>query len=78
MKPIWTAAVLAVLTCNQGIYDQIYRQIIRDALSSQANTKIIFAKRNAAIENLRSLCNGQLSSYERPSSEHDQANLHWD
>ena len=58
--------VLVVATvCNQEVYDGIYRQIIQQALMSRTNSQITFQRRNNAIEALRALCQGQVSSYEK-------------
>lgn len=51
--------------CNQRMYDMVYKAIIEDALKKNSNAPETFRCRNDAIEALRSLCEGQLSSYER-------------
>jgi hypothetical protein len=49
--------------CNQCMYDLIYKNIIQIALDSKLTQKDIDLK-NKTIENLRVLCNNQLSTYE--------------
>jgi hypothetical protein len=55
---------IITLTCNQAIYDQIYGAILDRAISSKLNQRDIDSK-NEAIEKLRALCRGQLSSLEK-------------
>ena len=56
-------------TCNQKMYDQIYKAIIVDTLKKDANLHRTFIERNRAITTLRSLCNGQKSSWEKDTPE---------
>ena len=65
MNKLSGAALLAVVVCNQDVYDGIYRQIIQQALLSHTSAKVTFQRRNNAIEALRALCHGQTSSYEK-------------
>jgi len=61
MKKLLIALVLC--SCNQHIYDLIYSQIITVAMKEKEDERA-FRERNAAIENLRALCNGQRSTFE--------------
>ena len=60
---VFTAFLLMLSTscyaCNQEFYDRIYRIILINAIYT-GNTEL----RNTEIQNLRILCNGQLSTYE--------------
>lgn len=49
-------------SCNQKLYDKLYKQIVKETLNGQSTIE----ERNRAIRALRRLCKGQLSSYERP------------
>lgn len=51
------------LSCNQEMYDTIYRTLIIRTINSKL-TERDFKIRNDAIENLRKLCHGQKSSWE--------------
>jgi hypothetical protein len=51
--------VLAALTCNQLVYDQLYEELIRQTIKTQD-----YAARADAIELLRKLCNDQPFSLE--------------
>jgi hypothetical protein len=55
--------ILALLTCNQVIYDQIYKELVMNVINHKLTQKRIDQKNNS-IELLRELCNGQKSSYE--------------
>jgi hypothetical protein len=55
--------ILTILICNQIVYDKIYGDILQQTLDQKLTQKSINEKNNA-IETLRKLCNGQLSSYE--------------
>lgn len=55
--------IVAILACNQVLYDQLYVDIIQAALKKEV-TRENMEKRNNAIEFLRNLCRGQRSSYE--------------
>jgi len=59
-------SLFAAVACNQSMYDSIYKSILVEALTSREDVTIAIQKRNASIENLRFLCNGQLSTFERP------------
>ncbi len=52
-------------TCNQRMYDMVYKAIIQEALEKDCDDPKTFKVRNDRIEALRELCNGQTSSYER-------------
>jgi hypothetical protein len=56
---LWT-----YLTCNQAIYDRLYKAITQNALEAPLNPEVM-EERNNAIELLRKLCNNQKSTYER-------------
>jgi len=57
--------LLALLcSCNQQIYDAIYKQLVQTAMQESKDEKA-FKVRNDGIETLRALCHGQYSSYER-------------
>lgn len=56
--------LLVALTCNQLVYDQIYKALILQVMETKM-TKKDFDVRNDSIETLRKLCNGQRSSYEK-------------
>lgn len=49
--------------CKQLVYDAIYRTVLEHTIDSDLG-KEAFRERNAAIETLRDLCNGQKSSFE--------------
>jgi len=51
-------------SCNQEIYDQLYRSIILSSVQKEM-TPDEFEKRNESIRKLRDLCRGQKSSYEK-------------
>jgi hypothetical protein len=55
--------MVCAVTCNQPVYDLIYKTILVDAMH-KGLTKKEFDDRNNQIEWLRKLCNGQKSSYE--------------
>ena len=62
--------LLASFVCNQHTYDRIYKMIIQQALIQPVNVET-FKQRNQAIETLRELCKGQVSTYETPGKEVD-------
>lgn len=64
-RPRWQFALILAAVCNQDVYDGIYRQIIQQALLSRVSNQVTFQRRNNAIEALRALCQGQVSSYEK-------------
>ena len=47
--------------CVQSVYNLVYGEIIQQALDE----KITINEKNSTIENLRALCRGQRSSFER-------------
>lgn len=49
--------------CDQIVYDKVYKGIIEDALITPV-TREYLEERNNTISVLRSLCNGQISTYE--------------
>jgi hypothetical protein len=59
-----TVLAIAVLYCNQVLFDQLYRQIIVNLINNKQFTQEQIDQKNDAIELLRKLCNGQKSSYE--------------
>lgn len=52
--------------CDQKTYDSIYKSIILETMATKI-THDEMEKRNRAIETLRKLCKGQLSTFERPN-----------
>ncbi len=52
--------VLVVLACNQVAYDQLYKQMLLQAIETMNIPQKI-----EAVEFLRKLCRGQISTYER-------------
>lgn len=61
------AAIPKKKPCDQFMYDQIYKSIIQTALKEDLTAKT-FEERNWSIRNLRLLCRGQLSTFERPGA----------
>lgn len=51
------------MTCDQLVYDQIYRHMVVSALESDLSHGA-FKARNDGIETLRTLCKGQKSTVE--------------
>lgn len=51
-------------TCNQQVYDKIYREVIHGTLRKHVVDYNEMERRNYAIRTMRSLCFGQLSTYE--------------
>lgn len=49
--------------CNQQVYDNIYQTIVKASLATKLTQHDIDEK-NYAIETLRQLCEGQLSTFE--------------
>ena len=49
--------------CNQRVYDGLYRAIVLDSIRVVKRQE--FETRNASIRQLRKLCRGQFSTYER-------------
>lgn len=68
MKYILLCAMLlsghSALSCDQKIYDSLYKRIVREALWSKKDMLTTMNERNRAIRFLRALCQGQRSSYE--------------
>ncbi len=58
------ATLVYTSTCNQVMYDELYKAIIVRALN-KGYTQDVMDERNNDIRYLRALCNGQLSTYER-------------
>jgi hypothetical protein len=50
-------------SCNQKMYDRVYRTIVIQTMK-RPMTKKSYDIRNEAIENLRKLCKGQRASWE--------------
>lgn len=65
---ITTRIAIANEPCNQQVYDQVYRTILESALNSGYTVETMEV-RNTAIINLRALCNGQISTWEKKSKE---------
>jgi hypothetical protein len=67
MLSLFLLSILAqgspVHSCNQKVYDIIYKRIIQDSMT-KPDDKESMDLRNNAIEALRLLCNGQKSKYE--------------
>jgi hypothetical protein len=57
-------AMLCIPTCNQMIYDALYKQIVITAIKQGANAQSM-QQRNQTITTLRQLCKGQKSSFEK-------------
>lgn len=51
-------------TCNQRMYDMVYKAIVQEALKKDCDDPETFKVRNDRIEALRDLCEGQKSTYE--------------
>lgn len=62
MKKLLVALMLC--TCNQHVYDLIYKEIVQTSMKTSSNDKHEFLEKNNAVENLRALCKGQRSTYE--------------
>ncbi len=56
--------VLALMACDPLLYDKVYIGIVKQALNTKVTRKDMEV-RNRAIETLRKLCKGQVSSYEK-------------
>lgn len=54
----------ATRSCNQRVYDHVYTELVKQVLNIKHPTQQDIDNKNTAIENLRALCRGQLSSYE--------------
>jgi hypothetical protein len=54
-----------IFSCNQQMYDSIYKAILQMTLNAPEITQKGIDYKNDTIENLRKLCNGQKSSYEK-------------
>lgn len=66
-KPKPRHITFPIKSCNQAVYDQVYKAIIQECLTSNAMEELaIFTKLNK-ISILRELCNGQRSTYEKGS-----------
>lgn len=57
-------SLMLAYTCNQAIYDELYRRVV-DINRRSKQTKLDMDNKNNSIEVLRKLCNGQKSTYER-------------
>ena len=78
LKPLVSGTVMFIaVACNQNLYDHIYRQIIQQTLREPSSSHATFDVRNSAIENLRALSQGQLSSYEKSSIPNNDINPRW-
>lgn len=51
--------------CNQKQYDFIYKLIMIDLAQSNLPKSLAMSQAHESVEALRSLCNGQVSSYEK-------------
>lgn len=53
-----------LLSCNQQVYDAIYYGIMEQAIHSKITRNALMTRYNT-VQTLRTLCNGQLSTWEK-------------
>ena len=58
--------LFALIACNQQVYDEIYMAITQEAIKSNITREALMIRYNS-VATLRSLCNGQKSSWETQS-----------